>query len=48
MDVNDYDLIKVKEYMKINHQLVFSHIVMVDRRNKKLKAEYDKMARKRM
>lgn len=43
MEVNDYDLTKVNEYMKINHQLCFTHIVMVGRRNQKLKQERDKM-----
>lgn len=47
MDVNDYDLIKVNEYMKLNHQLVFTHIIMVGRRNQKLKQEYEKMRRKK-
>ncbi len=46
MDLNDYDLLKVMKYAKLNHTSVFHHITMVDRRNKKLKQEFDKMNRK--
>lgn len=45
LEVNDFDLIKTNEYMKLNHQLCFAHIVMVSRRNQKLKNEYERASR---
>jgi hypothetical protein len=48
MDVNDYDLIKVNEYLKINHQLVFTHVIMVGRRNQKMKQEIERQKKKKL
>lgn len=47
LDVNDYDLIKVNQYMKLNHQLCFAHIVMTGRRNQKINQEYAKMNKRK-
>jgi hypothetical protein len=47
LDVNDYDLIKVNAYMKLNHQLCFAHIVMTGRRNQKINQEYAKMNKRK-
>jgi len=42
MQVNDYDLVKAKQYLSLNHQLVFSHIIAVGRRNDAIKREFNK------
>ena len=47
LEVNDYDLNRVYNYMKLPHQLCFMHITMVGRRNRKVQAEYDRVNKKR-
>ncbi len=41
-EITDYDLIKINQLLKLNHQMVFSHIIMVNRRNQEIKKEFNK------
>lgn len=46
-DITDYDIIKIREILTMNHQMIFSHILMVSRRNKKLNAEMKKTQKRK-
>jgi hypothetical protein len=45
-DITDYDVCKIMEILKMNHQMIFSHILMVSRRNRELNKEFKKKMKK--
>jgi len=46
-DITDYDIIKIRDILNMNHQTIFSHIIMVSRRNQKINNEMKKAHRKK-
>lgn len=47
-DITDYDIIKIREILTMNHQMIFSHILMVSRRNVKINAEMKKSQKRKI